>query len=89
MPIKDIMHIYRCRYCNMKFTMFEGTNGRLIFFPNNVMWPTNGTVELIYHLKNRHRHIYDLERLFYGNDDKHLVSVNFIVDPVDEVVAAG
>ena len=78
MPIKDIVHIYKCRFCGKKFTMFDGANGELIFFPENVMWPTHGELELVYHLRNCHKHEYDMDRTFYG-DNKHLINTNYIL----------
>lgn len=74
MPIKDIMRVYVCKYCQKKFTMFDGPNGELIFFPENVMWPVHGGFELIDHLKKYHRYFYLNDRAWFGYDNKAIIN---------------
>lgn len=69
MPIKDIIRIFECKYCKKKFTMFEKSDGELVYFPENVMWPVHGDFELASHLKMKHRHNYDRDRTFYTDEE--------------------
>lgn len=73
MPVKDVIHVFKCKFCDQKFTMFDGPTGGLIYFPANVMWPVHGEFELVDHIRNEHRHVYEMQRLFYGNDPNILI----------------
>ena len=79
MPIKEIMHTYECKYCHKKFTMFDKPDGGLIFFPENVMWPCNGELELVMHIKSKHKNEYRLADIFYS--DQSLIALNYHIDP--------
>lgn len=81
MPIKDIMHTYECKYCKKKFVMFDKPNGELLYFPENVMWPVHGDLELMAHLRSQHRHYYDLDSMFYGLDTNTLIDLNYNISP--------
>lgn len=75
MPIKDILHVYECKYCHKRFTMFDGPGGKLIFFPESSTWPTDGKFELIYHLKNHHGPDYRRDKEFY--DTNELIKIEY------------
>lgn len=74
MPVKDVIHVFQCKFCNEKFTMFDHPDGGLIYFPANVMWPIHGEFALVDHFRNCHRHNYELHKLFYGTDHGVLIS---------------
>lgn len=59
--------------------MFDKPNGGLIYFPENVMWPVNGKLELLSHLRSRHRPNYDLDRTFYGCDSDAIIGTAYHV----------
>ena len=77
MPIKDIIHTYECKYCKQKWTMFDAPDGTLLYFPQNTIRPVHGEWELVYHLKHKHWHNYNMDTIFYGNDNKTLINLNF------------
>lgn len=79
MPIKDIIHTYECKYCHKKFTMFDKPGGGLIFFPDNVCWPVDGKLELVMHVRSKHKREYDMEKIFYS--DQSLINLNYHIDP--------
>lgn len=60
MPIKEAMRTCKCKYCDAKFTMFTNSDGELIFFPENTTRPCIGYYELLDHLRNCHREVYQL-----------------------------
>ena len=65
MPIKDAARCFRCKYCGKEFTLFENSKGKLIFYPENVMWPVHGDLELIDHLRSKHTDEYEYARIFF------------------------
>ena len=77
MPIKDIMRTYICKHCGKSFVMFKDPDGKLIYYPDNVMWPTHGDFELISHMKNAHRHKYDMFIIFEGHNAEKLIGENY------------
>ena len=83
MPVKDVIHVFQCKFCDKKFTMFDSPKGGLIYFPANVMWPVHGEFELIDHIRNEHRRNYELHTLFYGQDHNLLIMKNYR-RPLDE-----
>ena len=60
MPVKDAIRTCKCKYCDKKFTMFENSDGELIFFPENTVRPVWGWYELLDHLRQSHKEIYNL-----------------------------
>ena len=77
MPVKDVIHVFQCKFCGKKFTMFDSPNGELVYFPENVMWPIHGEFELVDHIRNAHRHVYELHKIFYGGDRNLLIMNNY------------
>ena len=65
MPIKDSLRIFKCKYCNKEFSLFERANGELIFYSDNTPWPIHGKFVLQDHLKTCHRNQYENLKIFY------------------------
>ena len=77
MPIKDIMHLYECKFCKKKWTMFDGPDKKLLYFPDNTIRPVHGEYELLYHLKHQHFHNYSADMIFYNKDTNKVIDANF------------
>ena len=60
MPIKEIIRTCKCKYCGKTFTMFENVDGELLYFAENTPRPVWGYFELLEHLRDDHREIYNL-----------------------------
>ena len=85
MPVKDVIHVYRCRFCNKKYTMFDSPKGGLIYFPANVMWPVHGEYALVDHIRMCHKHNYDIHKIFYGTDHATLIKKNYRRDEDESI----
>lgn len=77
MPIKDIIHVCECKFCKQKWTMFDSSDGGLLYFPEKTIRPVHGEYELLYHLKHKHFRNYDADMIFYNSDSKAIINANF------------
>ena len=79
MPIKDALRVFKCDIGGKKFTMFEKSDGELVYFPENVMWPVHGKLELAMHFKS-HKPNYEAWTAFNGWNVDEVIKKNFKVE---------
>lgn len=68
MPIKDALRRFKCKYCGKEFTMFNRSDGELIFYPDNYPWACHGEPELTSHVRMEHKAMYDTVVMFCPED---------------------
>lgn len=79
MPVKDTIHVLKCKYCGKRYTMFDTPDRGLVYYPDNVMWPTHGNLELVDHMRMNHQHEHEMYILFNNYDRDEYVKAHYEV----------